>query len=133
MKRTGKEERGQSLVEMAILLPLLLLLMIGLLDLGRAYYVIVALRDAADEGASYASIAPTDVSGVQARVADATGGLITVNPGNVSVTAPTLAAGRPVTVTVNYHYDFYLPLADPFLPEGGITLRGVSTHTILND
>lgn len=42
--------RGQSLVETALVLPILLLLMLGLLDLGRGAYAYVAIGDAARAG-----------------------------------------------------------------------------------
>jgi Flp pilus assembly protein TadG len=107
-------------------------MLMGLLDLGRAYYTVVALKDAAEEGAAYAAIAPTDEDGIKERAADASGELITVDTTAVSVTMPALAGGEPITVTVSYNFEFYTPLAGPILPEGGLTLRGQATHSILN-
>jgi Flp pilus assembly protein TadG len=46
--------RGQSLVEMAMVLPLLAFLTFGLLDFGRAYYFQVSITNAAREGARVA-------------------------------------------------------------------------------
>lgn len=51
-------EIGQSVVEMAIGLPILLLLLCGLLDLGRVYFIHVALEDGAGEAALYLAINP---------------------------------------------------------------------------
>lgn len=127
-----RNEKGQSIVEMALLFPLLMLLLMGLLDLGRAYYVIVALRDAAEEGAIYASIQPEDITGIQERAADVTGELVPVEPGDVSVNAPSLDPGQAITVTVLHDYAFYMPLVEPFLPEEGITLHGTATHAIIS-
>ena len=59
MRRTGVErprksrQRGQSLVEFAISSIVLLLLMMGLLDLSRAFYYAVNLQGAAREGARH--------------------------------------------------------------------------------
>lgn len=50
------KEQGQSLVELALSLVLLLTLLAGLVDFGRAFFTYVALRDAAQEGAAYASV-----------------------------------------------------------------------------
>ena len=59
----GKEPepgtRGQALVEFAVVLPLLLLLLLGLLDVGRAVAADVALTDAAREGAHYSILHDT--------------------------------------------------------------------------
>ena len=54
------KEQGQSLVELAMSLVLLLTLLAGLVDFGRAFLTFVALRDAAQEGAAYASIIKSD-------------------------------------------------------------------------
>jgi hypothetical protein len=46
-----RSRRGQSLVEMAMVLPVLAFLTFGLLDFGRAYYYQVSITNAAREGA----------------------------------------------------------------------------------
>jgi Flp pilus assembly protein TadG len=54
--KTKNKEQGQSLVELAMSLVVLLILIAGLVDLGRAFFTYIALRDAAQEGASYAAV-----------------------------------------------------------------------------
>ena len=44
-------ERGAAAVEMALVLPLLLIVLGGLVDLGRAFYTQIVLTAAANEGA----------------------------------------------------------------------------------
>ncbi len=51
-------ERGQSLVELAISLTVILLLLSGAVDFGMALFSFVQLRDAAQEGALYGSLNP---------------------------------------------------------------------------
>ncbi|MEO1646575.1 MAG: TadE/TadG family type IV pilus assembly protein [Chloroflexota bacterium] len=51
-------QKGQSLVELALTLPVLLLLLTGLLDLGRAYFTYIALEEAAAEAALFLAIDP---------------------------------------------------------------------------
>jgi Flp pilus assembly protein TadG len=51
LRRAISRRRGQSLVEMAMVLPVLAFLTFGLLDFGRAYYYQVAVTNAAREGA----------------------------------------------------------------------------------
>jgi len=53
----NKKESGQSLVEFAMSIMFLIILVAGVVDLGRAFFVYIALRDAAQEGAAYASVA----------------------------------------------------------------------------
>src|SRR3990172_9693837 len=70
-------ERGQSLTEAAIFITLLMVVMAGLIDLGRMYYTYLSLKDAAAEGAAYGSMEPTDLLGIEARVrGESPGGLI---------------------------------------------------------
>ncbi|QOD02401.1 TadE/TadG family type IV pilus assembly protein [Pseudarthrobacter sp. BIM B-2242] len=51
-----KKERGAVAVEMAILLPLLLMLLIGTIEFGRVFNVQISLNQAAREGARHAAI-----------------------------------------------------------------------------
>lgn len=56
------------MIEFAFTLVIILVLLVGLIDLGRAIFTYLALRDAAQEGASFASYNPTDTSGITSRV-----------------------------------------------------------------
>lgn len=52
------EPRGQALVEFALAIPIVLLLMLGLLDLGRIVFTNNSLSDGARHGARHATIDP---------------------------------------------------------------------------
>src|SRR5438067_2087591 len=56
-------ERGQSLVELALLLPLLMMIVLGAIDFGRLYFAYTAIANAAREGAMCASLASSCPSG----------------------------------------------------------------------
>jgi Flp pilus assembly protein TadG len=71
--RRGKASRherqgGQSLVEIAFGLIFLLVMLAGVVDVGRALFARAALLDAAEEGALYGSYQPADVSGIEKRI-----------------------------------------------------------------
>lgn len=53
-----KLQTGQSFVELSLSLVVLLLMLSGLLDLGRVYFIFVALEDGAGEAALFLSINP---------------------------------------------------------------------------
>ncbi len=130
-ERTGT--RGQSIVEFALLLPVLLFLLMGLLDVGRAFYVQVTLEDMAAEGATYASIRPYDAQGIWQRAAEASGGMITISPSDVEVEyPPVLYVGAPITVTVWYSFRFLTPIMEPMLPGGVLRLRGSASNAIIS-
>ena len=63
-------ERGQTLVEFGLLIPIVMLIMVGLFDLGRVVFINNSLSDGAQQGARNASTDPRDV-GYCARVDDA--------------------------------------------------------------
>ncbi len=50
------KQKGQSLVELAVTISLLITLLIGVVDMGMAMYTWITIRDAAQEGAVYGSI-----------------------------------------------------------------------------
>jgi Flp pilus assembly protein TadG len=52
-------ERGQSFMELAISLVFLLILLSVVIELGWAFYTMTALRDTAQEAASFAAICPS--------------------------------------------------------------------------
>ena len=56
----SSKSRGQSLVELAFLLPILLLLVLGAMDVGRLFSVKITLTNAAREGANYLSRHPDE-------------------------------------------------------------------------
>lgn len=109
-RRRRPARRGQSLVELAVTLPLLALLLLGTLDLGRMYFTYIDLKAGARNGAGYGTLKPADLSGMRARVlssgvpagtsatASCSGDCTTVNAtGTVVVTAS--AAFAPITLS----------------------------------
>lgn len=55
MNRSFSRQRGQALAELALVLPLLVLLMVGTVDLGRLFYAFQSVENAAATGALYGS------------------------------------------------------------------------------
>lgn len=56
LKKLRKSEKGQAMVEFALVLPILLLLLCGIIDFGWLYFNQLLLNNAAREGARYAAI-----------------------------------------------------------------------------
>lgn len=67
-------EKGQSMVELAVAVVVLLILVSGVVDLGRVSFHYIAMRDAAQEAASYASVFPNNNQQIFARAIDGIGG-----------------------------------------------------------
>lgn len=60
------KSEGQSLVEFALLLPIIMLLMLGVLEIGRAIFITIKVTNGATAGAVYASQNPTAAENSQA-------------------------------------------------------------------
>ncbi len=129
-----EKEKGQSLVEMALVLPVMLIILAGVLEVGRLYYVFVAVSDAAGEGANYAAIFPDDVyrDELIQRVGEASGGLVEIDSSMINVDCPDVAAGKPITVSVGYTFTVAAPFAHIFIPDGEIILNATATEAILS-
>ena len=127
----SKVERGQSMVEFALGITFILLLMSGTVDLGRAYFSLLSLRDAAQEGALYGSLAPPDTAGIRARVRETSGWPVdfsgfTDDQIQVNITGPA-CAGSEIKVTLEM--DFVL--AAPFISGNVLPLVAEAIDTIL--
>ncbi len=84
-------DHGQSLVELALTLPLLFLILFGTIDLGRAYFAYVTITNAAREGARYGmtdSTSSTYVSDITQRAVNENGGVISASNVDVKCAAP---------------------------------------------
>lgn len=71
-QRQHETEEGQAIVELALTLPILILLLLGAVEFGRYAYVAIEISNAAKAAAQYGSqnsVTATDVSGMQAVAA----------------------------------------------------------------
>jgi Flp pilus assembly protein TadG len=120
---------GQSLVEFALVLPILVILLLGLLDLGRMYFAYVAITDAAGEGVAYGARNPTDENGIRQRASEATEGLVEIGTDQVTV-SPVTESSDAITVTVTYSSTLITPLIRSMVPGGVLPLRAVAVQGI---
>jgi Flp pilus assembly protein TadG len=56
---------GSSFVELALMLPILMLLLVPAVDIGRAFFTAIEVTSAAQAGADYGIKNPSDVSGME--------------------------------------------------------------------
>lgn len=102
-----RKEHGQSLVEFAVVLPLLLLILLGIFDLGRVFNTYIVITNAARNGAYYGSMHSTDTAGiVQAVVTEAQGSGVNLTSGNVCVSSSGVS-GTPMGVTVTFNFALF--------------------------
>jgi Flp pilus assembly protein TadG len=116
MKRS---QEGQAIVEFCVIMPLLLILLVGMIEMGVLLYDKAVITNASREGAraGILNVNPKlDVAGIQSVVQNyCSGKLISFAGGSglavpvVTGYDPTPHTGDPLTVTVNYNYNFLLP------------------------
>ena len=143
----NRGERGQSLVELAVSFMLVMFVLAGAVDLGRAFFTVIALRDAAQEGVIYASLNPHAETEIEDRVRQASDAPIDMETIpridiDLSWSDPThKCAGfydnggklesYSVTVSVEYDFEFTMPMIQNIFPGGLLRLVIRDTHTIL--
>ena len=118
MMRSRRTEKGNVAIEFALVLPVLLLMVGGIIDFGRAYWFKQTLTWASREGARQGSILSKDnwnLDLVKTKVVAAvsSGCGATITKGDVSVTPENgPAGGSEVTVSVSMPFSFMmLPLS----------------------
>jgi Flp pilus assembly protein TadG len=125
--RHRDNDQGAALVEMALVVPLLLLLLLGITDFSRALLTNITVVEAAQEGALYASYYPNVAADIQQRVADSVDD-ITIDPSADVTTAVDLTACT-ATVTVDHDYPLITPVGKLFLGDT-VTLSHTVTSTV---
>ncbi len=135
----SKLEKGQSLVELTISLVFLIILLIGVVDFGLAFFSWVAIRDASQEGAVYGAVHPVgadgslnpdietrirNVSTTPVRMSDTSRVHVTITPGDPP------CPGMPIDVIVEYDYKTITPFVSTFAGQN-FKLRARTINTIL--
>ena len=135
-RRRRTRSRGQSLVEFALILPLLLVFLATVLDLGRIYYANISLLNAAREGAFQASKTPgsyhdgqpcnTTTNLVVCRVQlESKGSMVHVDESEIDMSCSKSGCPLEANSTVTVHVSGQFQLITPILGFifGGQTLQ----------
>jgi Flp pilus assembly protein TadG len=127
-RQMRSEERGANLVEMALVVPLLLLLLAGVLDIGRAFNNYIIITNASREGARWAARFPADQFGIeQATIDEAANSGVALTSGNIAITGLNGTAGNPIRVTVTYQFQ---TIMGGVLGVGNLTLRNMTEMVV---
>ncbi|QUH27009.1 TadE/TadG family type IV pilus assembly protein [Serpentinicella alkaliphila] len=114
--RLKKENRGQALVELALVLPILLLLVFGIVEFGRIFGTYLMVTHGAREGARAAAVGTEDTE-IISLVKNRTSALqlndskvvVNISPGQIS-----RVRGNGITVKVEYPVQIYAPFISVF-------------------
>jgi Flp pilus assembly protein TadG len=144
--RYGGRSPGQALVELAIILPVLLLLTMAALDLGRIFFARITIENSAREGAYEASYGGSYIAdtacgasnSVMCAVLNEAQGSLTVAPADVDLTCTPVggcasgAYGDVVTVSVTGHFDLLTPILAVFFGGTNITFNSVAAADMID-
>jgi Flp pilus assembly protein TadG len=124
-----REHRGAAIIEVALTLPLLLLVSVGIFEFGRAYQTWQVLTNAAREGARIAVLPNSTDDSVRSRVIDymQRGQLPEATNADIDVTHDTsidvgggFATGSEVTVRYPFSFIVLEPVARLVVPGGSL-------------
>lgn len=110
-------DRGAALVEFALVLPLLIVLLVGIVEFGRAYHTQIVLQGAAREGARALALGESPEAAVQAA---AGGTSISVGATSACPSGDTGSSYASVTTSTPFTYGI------PFVPLGSTELHATA-------
>lgn len=140
-----KSEKGQSFVELGLSMVFLLILLAAVIDLGWAFFTVIALRDAAQEAATVGSICPTNkpkiIERLKASASDPID-MTKLEAGQIEVCIvsagsntcdadQTPVLGKSVQVSITYDHEIVTPLVGGFIGTQKYPIKVVSADTIL--
>lgn len=100
--------RGQGMIEFALLLPLLVLIVFGATDLGRAFQALIAVTNASREGARQGIIDPGNFATIRTTVKDEAASMFVdldiANDIQITCTGSPCTKGLPLRVQVCYDF-----------------------------
>jgi Flp pilus assembly protein TadG len=103
LRRRSNRTSGQAIVEFALLLPILIIIVLGIIEFGRLWMTMITLSSAAREGARVAAVTAPSQTQVEAavnRVLDAAG---LSEAAAITISGPNDENEVAVTVEITYN------------------------------
>jgi len=127
MRRLIRDRRGTEILEAAVTIPILVLLTLGMVQLGAMVYASQMAKEAARHGARMGSVAQVNPAGVAAAAAyNYARGVFPIGNPQVEILAPGGVVGTELRVRVTYHVP-NLVGGFPGIPSGPLTTMGEAT------
>lgn len=102
MSRGETGERGAVAVEFALIFPVLIVILLGIVEFGSVLNAQLLVTAAAREGARTMSLSGSPAQAQAAALDAATGLAPALTTADVTISSPSCTAGADVTVTVSY-------------------------------
>lgn len=112
-----RRDHGAAMLEMALILPILLMLLMGIIEFGRAYNTMISIQSAAREGARELALRHPDRVDAAVRNAAPSVDIDSITQSGCPATGDGVAR---VTVSENFSFGI------PFVPLGSRTLTATA-------
>ena len=124
----AEKHPGQSLIELALILPVLMFILVGIVDFGSVFNAYIIITNVAREGARYGAMHPNKDDIKDYVTNEAAGSGISIEDDDIEVEFPndTSEPGNPIRVTVTYDF----PLITEFLFGGSTTIQSSAEMVI---
>ena len=148
-KKNFLKQKGQSLVELAVSLPVILLILLGTFDVGMALFSYSIIRDAAQEGALYGSFNPGNKAEIENRARNIlprdqgevfSSPVDLRNKEDVSIDiitkgnkcqGVTQGSANYIQVKITYNYPILFPFIGQLFGSDGIQISSTASNVIL--
>jgi hypothetical protein len=125
-QRNFLKQSGQDLAEYALILPIFLLVVMSIFDMGRAVYTYSALQNSVREGARYGIIYPDDLTGIEDVVRQKAVGL-EMDGLDIFTTYPT---EETIQVRATFQFQIITPIIGALFGSNELILSGQATMHI---
>lgn len=121
-----RSQKGQSLVEFALIIPVLVFLLLGIVDFSRILHAYLTIDHAGREAARAASIGKAE--GEAEQIGKNAGSSIKLANPKGTVSVKTASSGGNATVTITYPITFITPMFGSIV--GPITLTDTTVMRV---
>lgn len=149
IKKDFSNQKGQSLVELAVSLPVILLILLGTFDVGMALFSYSIIRDSAQEGALYGSFNPGNKAEIENRarnilprdkgevfsspvdLRDEENIAVDISVKGKDCQGATKGVANYIQVRITYNYPIFFPFIGQFLGSDAIKISSTASNVIL--
>ncbi len=114
VRKLFRSKRAQSMVEMAIILPVLLLILFSIFEFGRVLGAYMLIHDLTRDGVRYGVVGMSDVSIKDHIITNDS--FLSITSDDITITPGTRIIGSPLTVRIDYDMDILTPIISSIVP-----------------
>lgn len=114
IKKIHRNDKGQSMVEMAIILPVLLLILFSIFEFGRILGAYMLVHDLARDGVRYGVVGMSDQS-IKDHIMEHDS-FLSISSDDINITPSIRSLGSALTVGIDYEIEIITPIISSIVP-----------------